>query len=176
MSHPQQPQQIPPGQPPQGYYQQGPPPKKSHTLRNVLLVILALFVLGVGGCLAVVGTAANSVDKAITKGENEAGGTNKPVTIKPGQAFDVRGFKYKAGWGLRNDFGSMDVTKLRVENTRAKRDSALVEIKVWQGQEIIARADCTTEPIMPKTVTKVTCISSDKLPAKYTRVTINDSF
>jgi hypothetical protein len=173
---PNQPADPQQGPPPPGYYYQGPPPKKKHTLRNVLLVLMVGGILLVGGCVALLGGAANEVDKAIKEGENESGGTNNPVRIRPGQAFEVRGFKYKAGWGLENEFGSMGVTKLRVENTRDKRDSALVEIKVWNGKEVVALADCSTEPIAPGTVTRLTCSSTDKLPKKYSKVTINDSF
>lgn len=43
------------------------PEKKSHTLRNVLLVILALIVLTFVGCVALVGGAVNEADKAISQ-------------------------------------------------------------------------------------------------------------
>lgn len=157
--------------------QQYTPPKKKHTARNIFIVIGVALVLLVGGCVALLGSAANEVDKSIKRGETEVGGTNNPLEIKPGKAFEVRGFAYKAGWKLGNDeLGDMAVTGLRVTNGRKDRDSALVEIKVWKGDEVVALADCTTEPILPKTTTKLSCSSSDKLPAKYTRVTISDSF
>ena len=157
--------------------QQYVPQKKKHTVRNVFIVIGVLMVLLVGGCIALLGSAANEVDKSIKRGETEVGGTNNPLTIKPGKAFEVRGFAYKAGWKLGNDdLGSMAITGLKVTNGRDDRDSALVEIKVWKGDEVVALADCTTEPILPKTTTKLNCISADKVPEKYTRVTISDSF
>ena len=43
--------------------------KNSHTIRNVLLVILALLVLTFGGCLALLGGAVNEADKAIKNAE-----------------------------------------------------------------------------------------------------------
>ena len=52
-------------QQPPGYYQQGPPPKKKHTVRNVVLVLLGLGILLFAGCIALIGGAANEIDKAI---------------------------------------------------------------------------------------------------------------
>lgn len=79
----QNPPQPPYGQqPPGGGYPQqygGPPPKKSHTLRNILLVLVVLFVLGVGGCLAIVGVAGNSIDKSL-----KAGSADHTVVYKVG--------------------------------------------------------------------------------------------
>lgn len=164
-------------QPPPGYYQ-GPPPKKKHTLRNVLLAVVLLFVLVVGGCLALVGTAANEVGKAIEEGKTEVGGTDNPLEIQPGKAFDVRGFKYAAGWTLKGDqFGNYaEIKGLKVTNERDDRDSALVEIKMWRGSEVLALVDCTTEPIAPNTTVTLSCSSGDKMPKNYDKVTINDAF
>jgi hypothetical protein len=50
-----------PQQPPPGQY--GPPPKKKHTVRNVILVLLGLGVLGLAGCMALIVGAGNEVDK-----------------------------------------------------------------------------------------------------------------
>jgi len=50
------PQQSAPGQ-------YGPPPKKKHTVRNVILVLLGLGVLGLAGCMALIVGAGNEVDK-----------------------------------------------------------------------------------------------------------------
>jgi len=160
----------------QPQYAPAPPPKKSHTLRNILIGVLVLFFLLVGGCMAIVGMAANEVDKSIKKGESEAGGTENPIAITVGKPFEVRGLNYQDGWGLKNAFGSMEVTKLRVENNRKDSDAALVEIKVWKGKEVVAMADCSTNMLQPGTVAKLDCISTDKLPRKYSKVTINDSF
>lgn len=58
MSHPTQGQPQPPSGPPPGYgpqqYQQGPQPKKKHTLRTVILILVGIVVLGIGGCTALV--------------------------------------------------------------------------------------------------------------------------
>lgn len=48
--------------------QQGPPPgwvppKKRHTVRNVFIAFAVLAVLGIGGCVAFVGSVGNKIDK-----------------------------------------------------------------------------------------------------------------
>ena len=62
--------------PPQGHgpyaYAPPEPPKKKHTLRNVLLVLAALALAGIAGCAALLGSAAESVDDAL---DEEAVGT-----------------------------------------------------------------------------------------------------
>ena len=164
-------------QPPPGYYPPQEPPKKKHTLRNVLLVLVLLFVLLVGGCLALLGTAANEVDKAIEEDANKAGGTENALTITEGKAFEVDGFNYAASWSIKKDaLGYIDVKGLKVTNNRDSQDSAIVEIKFMRGSEVVALSDCSTEPIAVGQTTTLDCISTDKLPKKYDKITINDSF
>jgi len=176
-------QPPPPAQqtyPPQGYPQQQEPPKKKHTLRNVLLVLLALFVLSFAGCMALIGTAVNEADKAVKASEKkdaEPGGPNNPLKISEGKAFEVSGFNYQSGWSVRKDvLGDLEIVGLKVENNRDKKDSALVEIKFMKGSEVLALADCSTEPIAVGQTTKLTCVSADGEPSKYDAITINDSF
>lgn len=176
---PQQPYGQPaPGQqpyPPQGYQQA--PPKKKHTLRNVLLILALVFILFVGGCLALIGGAANEIDKSIKEDANKAGGTDNPLTIKEGEAFEVDGFKYSAGWAVDKDqFGFIKITGLKVTNDRDDKDSALVEIKFWNGSEVLASDDCTTSPIDVGTTVTLNCLGLDELPKSYDKITINDSF
>lgn len=65
-----------PHQPPSQFQ----PPKKSHTVRNVVLGVLAGMVLVVGGCTAVVGGALSSQDaKAPVSVTSKAA----PVTVAP---------------------------------------------------------------------------------------------
>lgn len=155
------------------------PVKKSHTLRNVLLVLAGLMILGFGGCAVVVGLAANEVDNAIEESEakdKEPGGPDSPLEITEGEAFEVSDFNYHAGWSITSNEFTWDIKGLKVENNREDKDSALVEIKLWKGKEVLALADCTTEPIAPGTITQVTCFSGDELPGNYDRITINDTF
>lgn len=171
MSVPQQ-----PPAPPAPYQQ----PRKSHTVRNVLLILVAVFVLFVGGCLALIGGAANEVSKSIDNAEKqdqEPGGPDNPLTIKEGRKFSVSGFDYSAGWKVTDDgIGSPDIKGLKVTNNRDDKDSALVEIKFMKGSEVLAVTDCTTEPVAVGETTTLSCISADQIPRSYDRITINDSF
>ncbi len=102
------PQQPYPPQPypQQGYpppaYPPGPPPKKSKTLRNVLIIIGTLLVLSLGGCLALVAVVANmdpEVDVPALEADIESGVKDQmgvtvtadcpeDVTWKTGDSFD----------------------------------------------------------------------------------------
>ena len=156
------------------------PAKKGHTLRNVLLGIIAVMVLFIGGCMALIGSAANevgnSIDDAAAK-DKEPGGPDNPLTIAEGKKFTVSGFDYGSGWKVAdNGLGGVEVNGLKVTNNRDKKDSALVEIKFMKGSEVLAVSDCTTEPVAMGQTTTLTCLSGDELTAKYDRITINDSF
>jgi hypothetical protein len=163
-----------------GYPAQPPPPKQKHTLRNVLLIILALVVLAIGGCVALVGSAANEVDKAIKKSDaadKEPGGPDNPLTIRPGKAFEVQGFKYAAGWQISPDgIGGMTIKKLKFTNNRDKKDSAIVEIKFMKGSEILGTADCISQPVPVGQTATVSCAGTDGSVKGYKRITINDTF
>jgi hypothetical protein len=153
------------------------PVKKKHTVRNVILGLMLLAILFVGGCFALLGAGLNAADKAIKEDANKPGGTDNPLTIVAGKPFEVDGFKYAAGWRVRNDaLGDMDITGLKVTNHRDSKDSAIVEIKVWKGKEVVAAADCTSDPIAVGTTVSLTCLSTDRLPKAYDEITINDSF
>lgn len=154
-----------------------PKPKKKHTVRNVILISIVVFIALVGGCMALIGGAANEVSKSIEEDANKPGGTNNPLTISPGKPFEVDGFNYAAGWKVtKNAFGDAEIKGLKVTNNRDDRDSSLVEIKFWKGSEVLALVDCTTEPIGVGTTVRLGCVSGDKLPARYDKITINDSF
>lgn len=154
-----------------------PPAKKSHTVRNVLLGVTLLLVLVIGGCLALIGGVANEVDKAIKEDANKDGGTDNPMPIKEGEAFEVDGFKYAAGWSANKDgLGDVEIKGLKVTNERDSKDSAFVEIKFWKGTEVLALVDCSTQPIATGTTVTLNCFSGDDMPKAYDKVTINDSY
>ncbi len=156
-----------------------PPAKKSHTVRNVILILIAVFVLFIGGCIALIGGAANEIDNAIDEAEtsdSEPGGPDNPLEITEGEAFSVSGFDYAAGWSVGDEFDLAGVTDLKVTNNRDSADSAIVDIRFMQGTEVLAVANCTTEEIPVGETTKLDCLSGDDLPADYDSITIRDSF
>lgn len=153
------------------------PPKKKHTVRNVILILLALGIAAFAACTAMVAGGANEVAKSIETNANKPGGDTNPLTITVGKAFEVDGFNYAQGWKIQNSaIDTAEVTGLKVTNNRQTKDSALVEIKFWKGTEVLALVDCTTEPIGVGTTVTLSCLGTDPLPKGYDKVTINDTF
>lgn len=160
---------------PQTHYM--PPQQKSHTARNVLIVIGVLFLLLVGGCVAVGLVVSNEVDKAIN--DDTLGGPNNPMTIEPGQGFEVNGFEYGDGWTVGPDAsGLVDIQNLKVTNNRGEPDRAIVQIKLLLDDEVLATSNCSNagDSIPDGITVTLDCYSGDAMPAEYDRVTINDLF
>lgn len=154
-----------------------PKPKKKHTALWVILGIIVAIVVLVGGCLAIVAGGVNEAVNTIEEDANKPGGTSNPLPVVEGEAFEVDGFDYAAGWEIGSDvMGYAEITNLRVTNNRDRRDSAFVAIKFWSGTEVLANVDCSTEPINIGTTVTLGCFSADALPAGYDKVTINDTF
>jgi hypothetical protein len=164
----------------QGYQGQPPVAQKSNTTKIVLIVLGVLILLFVGGCLAVgalVGGAVNEAIETIEEEDSQPGGPDNPLEITEGEAFEVAGFEYDAGWTVVGDFvDDADVEGLKVTNNRDSADNAFVEIKLWSGNEVLATVDCITDQIAVGTKVTVDCSSFDDLPASYDRITINDTF
>jgi uncharacterized protein DUF2510 len=161
---------------PQPYLTQ--PVKQSHTARNILIIFAVLFLLFVGGCIAVVAVVGNKVNDAVN--DDSLGGPNNPMTIIEGQAFSVKGFKYAEGWSITEEPVSQTwhVDGLKVTNDRGKADRLDVEIKLLNQGEILATAFCTAGDALDKiprdTTVTVVCQSSDPLPDAYDKITIQD--
>lgn len=155
------------------------PAKKSHTTRNVILAVIGVFILLMGGCtIALIAAGGSAINEAIDEAEQSdqaPGGPDNPMEIQVGEAFEVQGFSYQAGWTVKNVFGSVEIKGLRVENNRDERDSALVEIKFWKGTELLALVACSTLPIDPGRTAALNCLS-ENWPANYDKVSINDTF
>ena len=166
------------GVPPQGMGPQQPQ-KKSNPWKWIVIIGVIVLVLCFGGfaaCTAGVLGTADEVSKSIESAENEVGGTNNPVEITEGEAFDVRGFSYAEGWKVVEDFGTVTVEDLKVTNNRDSRDGALVEIKFLKGSEVLASVDCTSDQIQKGQTVTLDCFSADEMPTGYDKITINDTF
>lgn len=149
-------------------------PAKSHLARNLLIVFGVLILLFVGSCAAIVVVVSNEVDNAVN--DDTLGGPNNPLTIEPGEAFEVAGFEYAQGWTLGPDAsGLLSVEGLKVHNDRDKTDQAWVTISVLLDDEVLATSSCTSDSRIAedRTVTLI-CVSSDTMPADYDEVTIQD--
>jgi len=154
------------------------PVKKSHTARNILIVFAVLFVVFVGGCIAVVAVVGNKVNDAVN--DDSLGGPNNPLTITEGQAFEVNGFDYGAGWKITSEpvSGTWQIDGLKMTNHRGKADRLDVKIDLLNASEVVATAFCTAgdgvNKIPKDTTVTVDCTSSDPLPDAYDKITISD--
>ena len=177
MSDQQPPQgygQPAPGQaPPPGYYQQEPP-KKKHTVRNILLGVVLLFVLIIGGCMALIGGAANEIDKAIL--EEEA--NDKPVKVEEGAAFTHDGFEAESGWKVAKDgMGSATIKGLSVTNTDDEGRTALLSFRFYKGNTNLGEVECSSNTLQGGESSALDCVSFDsKFPTGYTEIRVSDSF
>jgi hypothetical protein len=155
-----------------------PPVQQSHTARNILIVFAVIFVLFVGGCIAVVAVVGHKVDQAVN--DDTLGGPNKPLTITEGKAFEVNGFEYADGWTITAEPVSQTWTidNLKVTNHRGKADRLDVEIKLYNANEVMATTFCTVGDALDKipedTTATVVCTSGDPLPEAYDKITIQD--
>jgi hypothetical protein len=180
-------QQAPPayGQPAYGQPQYGQPQpyavqpvQESHTARNILIVFAVIFLLMVGGCVAVVAVVGHKVNEAVN--DDTLGGPNHPLTITEGKAFEVDGFEYADGWAITPEPVSQTWTieNLKVTNHRGKADRLDAEIMLLNANEVMATAFCTVGDALDKipedTTVTVECSSSDPLPDAYDKITIQD--
>lgn len=156
----------------------GPPVQQNHTARNILIVFGVIFLLFVGGCVAVLAVVGHKVNQAVN--DDTLGGPNKPLTITEGKAFEVNGFEYADGWTITTDpvDQTWTVDNLKVTNHRGKADRLDVEIKLLSANEVITTAFCTVGDALDKipedTTATVECTSGDPLPTAYDKITIQD--
>lgn len=161
--------------PPQGYppggYPPAPPPKKKHTVRNVLLILVLLAILIVGGCLALLVGSLNEVDKAI----NEEEKNDQPTAVREGSAFSHDDFEAEAGWKVTREFGSATIEGLRVTNTRDEARTALLTFRFYKGNENLAEVECSSNQIQAGEISKLSCVSfDDGFPSGYTEIRVSD--
>jgi hypothetical protein len=162
---------------PQTYLPQQPV-KQSHTARNILIVFGVLFLVFVGGCIAVVAVIGNKVNDAVN--DDTPGGPNNPLTITEGKAFEVHGFEYADGWSIVKGPVSQtwSIDNLKVTNNRGKADRLDVEIKLYNANEVLATSFCVVGEALDKipegTTATVECTSADPLPEAYDKITIQD--
>jgi hypothetical protein len=164
-------QQVP-QQPHVQYQPQFQQPKKKHTARNVFIVIGVLFLLGVGGCFAIVGAVGNSVSKSI----DEDASKNAPRAVTVGTAFTLGKHSTLAGWTVtKNELGMFAVTG-KVKNVSDVTSTAFIHFKFLNATgEVLGNVDCNSADLEPGQTQVLNCIPDGKF-AKYTKVTAEATF
>lgn len=76
------------------------PPKKQRTWLIVLVIILALMLVGIVSCVALVGTTGKAVNKSMaeaSQSQRAEGDRNAPREVTPGKAFTIGKHETLAG-------------------------------------------------------------------------------
>lgn len=157
--------------PPQGPgpYVYAPPPKKKHTVRNVLLVLVGLCVAGVAGCAALLGSAVESIDDEAKH--------DKPSEVVEGKAFEHDIWKVRRGWQVTSDgLGGVTIKGMRAKLTGDSADTAMFTIQLNRGHDVLASLDCTGSEVEPGQSAPLSCFSADDMPKKWGSVTVQDSW
>lgn len=165
--------QPPQGQvPPPGYYQ-GPPPKKKHTVRNVILVVLGIFILIFAGCLALLSNLTNEVDKAIT--EEQA--NDKPADVTVGEPFTHDDYAVAGGWRVVKEkfMGSANIQGLKITNNADEARAAQLTFRFYKGNEVLAEVECTANRLEKGEKSGMQCFSlNEKFPKAYDAIRVSD--
>ena len=110
------------------------------------------------------------------------GGPDLPLALTEGQAFEVDGFDYAAGWTLGADpgTGTVQLLGLRLTNHRDGAERLAATVRLVDGNVVVASLFCKAGDgydFVPAGVTvAVLCESSDPMPAAYDKVTIRDAY
>jgi hypothetical protein len=170
---------------------------QSSAVKVLLWVLVGFFVLCGGGCFAFAAVVAGTdsepdtasesqvstdapapvgTDSAVDLSQQVRGDEDHPVVVHPGKAFNIRGFEYQPEWTLKNGYIGLEIENLRVKNMRDDKDSAMVDFKMWRGQEVVGAISCFSDPIAPGTTVTLLCSSTDDFTGHYDRLTISDTF
>jgi hypothetical protein len=142
-----------------------------------------LGILFIGGCIALIGGAANEVDKALNEdgsslSEEEANDT--PAVVKPGKGFTHDQFKAARGWRVaKEDFGNTPTIKnLRVTNVSEEgQRTALLTFRFYKGTEVLAEVECSTNEMQAGESSRMQCFSgSGQFPTGYKTIKVADAF
>lgn len=150
------------------------PPKKKHTVRNVVLALIGVGVLGFAGCAALVGSAVDDVDDAL----QEEAKNDRPHPIGEGEAFTHDIWKAKPGWKIKVG-GPLEMVRirgLRVENVGDSADTAMLTFTLDRGKNVLASIDCSSPQAQPGQVVRMSCIGDDAPKGDWNTVTVRDVF
>jgi hypothetical protein len=160
--------------------------KKGGFLKKLLVfgaVITALLIAGVAGCTALVGGAANEIDKEI---KNEQS-LDKPFDVAEGEAFSHDGYEVAAGWKVVPEKYGMGatITGLKVTNVDHEQsidgedDTPMFTFTLWSGKENVTEIDASGRAIAQGQTTTMDAFSLDTdvkgVPA-HDRVTVKDAW
>lgn len=142
------------------------------TIMKIALGVVLAMVLMIGGCMALLGGAANEIDKEIQK--EEANDKPKPVAV--GKAFTHDDYEVEAGWKVTRDaLGSADIEGLKVTNAKDQREVIQFTFTFVKGNEVLGKVECNGGELEPGQKKVMDCLSlDDDFPKGYTEVRVAD--
>ncbi|WP_121252743.1 hypothetical protein [Nocardioides ferulae] len=166
----------PQGQPP-GYYQP-PPAKKSRAVWWILGGLGVVLLVGLGGCLALVGLFVNEIDETI----EEATARPEPQQVAEGESFTFDGFEFDEGWRVATDeYDRLSIKGLRATNVEnddlpGAGSSATLTFKLMDGTENLAEISCSSNRLDEGQSSAMDCFSSDEIPPAYETISVSSSW
>ena len=152
------------------------------TVGKIVLGIVIAAVLLIGGCAALIGGVASSVDEEMKKEAKEST-TGKQSgdgsSASSGSAKNVVG-----NWTIENmkavkfteEYGSFKTIKLKVRNNTEEADSPWFEIRLTDAQgDLVATFDCIGDEFEPGQGGNVDCSTLDDY-AKFKSWELKDAF
>lgn len=138
-----------------------PPAKKKHTVRNVILALLLVGLLVIGGCLAMLGGAANEIDKAL----DEEAQNDVPTEVVEGAAFEHDGYAVAKGWKVApEEFGGATIQGLEITLTDDQDlggRSAMLTFRLYDGSTVVSEIECSSNEMQEGETSRVDCFSLD---------------
>ncbi|QCW52105.1 hypothetical protein FE634_19855 [Nocardioides dongxiaopingii] len=179
---PQQPYPNPYGP---GAYPNPYPPRNNNGTRNVLLIVGLVVVLFCGGLVALTAWGVVSVKNGIEDSfdTDYRGSSKDPLTIKEGQAFEIRDFEYAEGWSFvrptgPDDLGSDQITGLSVTSSREDAESwdrPSITFTFREGTRVLAQVDCRLDVTLSEGDTAdMDCSGYDDLPQEFETLQVHD--
>jgi hypothetical protein len=158
------------------------PPKKRRTWLVVLVIVLALALVGIVGCVAIIGSTGKAIDDGITGASAEASESppaENDREVKPGKAFTFGSHKTLAGWKVRRDTSLGDAlfnVTGKVENISDATSTAFIHFKLIDSSgEVLGTVRCNSADLEPGQTQALNCIPDGKY-GKYQKVTAEATF
>lgn len=163
-------------QPPYGAYPnpyaQFPPPR-NNTTRNVLLIVGGVVLLFCLGVVAFFVWAFNGIEDAF-EGDDFPGSDDDPITVTEGEAFEIRGFEYAAGWSITSTTSTVRVDGLQATNKRAddEAESIQLRLRLYDANEQVAVVRCSS--VFDLAPDRAATLDCDSLYSGTTPVTFDE--
>jgi hypothetical protein len=157
------------------HYVAAPPPPKRRKWPIVLLIIGILLVLGIAGCVAIIGSISEGVSESLEESEQRSA----PREVVEGQAFTIGKHETLAGWQVKKDdsLGEPAFNVVgKVKNVSEDTSTSFIHFKFLSSSgEVLANVQCNSGDLEPGQTQNLNCIL-DGTYGKYAKITAEATF